>query len=81
MPRSRVVPASVLHPGLLIGGLTNQIYGLVGLVFIANLTGSPLVLPRMLSHVTGGGKCCAQALSPVSPFQQYARLWSQMRCR
>ena len=45
----------VLDPEVLIGGLTNQLYGLVGLVLLANLTGSQLVLPQMLSHVTGGG--------------------------
>ena len=48
-------PEATLHPGLLLGGLTNQIYGLIGLLLMANLTGSPLVLPHMLSHVTGGG--------------------------
>ena len=45
---------AILHPAPLLGGLTNQVYSMIGLVLIANLTGAPLVLPHMLSHVTGG---------------------------
>ena len=53
-PQPPLRSAAALHAGVLLGGLTNQIYGLVGLVFMANLTGSPLVLPHMLSHVDRG---------------------------
>ena len=45
---------ATLHPAELLGGLTNQVYSLIGLVLIANLTKSPLILPRIRSHVTGG---------------------------